>query len=62
MYNNLNNQACIARPTLLNLKPDELHYSPFMVSLDICDGSRNTVEDPSRRICGKTKYKQDNKI
>ena len=51
MYINLNNQACIVRPTLLKLKPDELHYSPF--SLGTCDGSRNTVEDPSRRIVVK---------
>ena len=30
---------------------DELHYYPFIISLDRCDGSCNTVEDPLGRIC-----------
>ena len=49
------NEPCIARPTLTDLKPDEhnqglCHY-PFIVSLDICDGSGEAPDDPSSRIC-----------
>ena len=48
-------KACIARPTFLNLNPDEhnqelLHYL-FMVKLDKCNGSCITFNDLSSRIC-----------
>ena len=33
----LNNQATIDRPIFIELNPDELHFYPFMVSLDRCD-------------------------
>ena len=36
---------------LTDLNPDELHYNPFMVSLDRCDRICNTTEDPFGRIC-----------
>ena len=29
----LNNVPCLARSTLIDLNPDELHYNPLMVSL-----------------------------
>ena len=29
----LNNVPCLARSTLIDLNPDELHYYPLMVSL-----------------------------
>ena len=51
----LNNQPCIARPTLTDLNSDEynqvLSYYPFMVNLDRCNGICNTFDDPSSRIC-----------
>ena len=34
-----------------------LHYYPFMVSLDRCDGSCNAIDDPSGRICVPKKTK-----
>ena len=50
----LNNQACMARPTLINLNADKrnqrLRYYPFVVSLNRCDGSCNTFDDLSIRI------------
>ena len=29
----------------LDLKPDELYYYPFIVSMNMCDKNCNTVED-----------------
>ena len=50
----LNNQACMARPTLINLNANKrnqrLRYYPFVVSLNRCDGSCNTFDDLSIRI------------
>ena len=46
----LNDQACMARPTLVDLNLDEynqgLHYYPFMVGLGRWNGSWNTLDDP----------------
>ena len=41
--------------TLINLNPNELHYYIFMVSLDRCNGSCNTLDDPFARICFRNK-------
>ena len=39
----LSNQKCEIQPTLINLHPieynQELHYYPFAVKLDKCDGN-----------------------
>ena len=37
--------------TLIGLNLTELHFYPFIVSLDIRNGSRNTPDDLSSRIC-----------
>ena len=41
----------MVRPRLIDMKPDQLGYYPFMISMDRCDGSWNAVEDPFRRLC-----------
>ena len=51
----LNSQPSMTRPTINDLNPDELnqglsHYL-FMVRLDKCNGSFNTTDDPSSKIC-----------
>ena len=50
----LNNQPCITQPTLLGLNPGKynrnLHYYPFIVNLNKCNGSYNSLDDPSGRI------------
>ena len=55
MYMFLNNQSCIARPTLIDWTPDEynqgLCYCQYMVNLDRCTGNCNTFDDPSGKIC-----------
>ena len=44
-----------ARPTLIGLNSDEHNQGfrcyPFKVNLDRCNGSCNTLDDPSDRIC-----------
>ena len=47
----LNDEPCLVRPNLIDLNPNELYYYPFMVSLDRCDGSCNTLDYPSDRLC-----------
>ena len=43
------------RPTLINLHPNEysqeFHYYPFVVKLERCIGSYNTLHDLSNKVC-----------
>ena len=58
----LSNQKCKMQPTRINLHlneySQELHYYPFVVKLDECDGSCNTLSDFSNNLCvpNKTEY------
>ena len=49
----LNNQPCKIRPTLINFNSGEynqgLSYCPFIVNLDRCNGSCNSLDDLSNR-------------
>ena len=51
----LSNQKCMIRPTLINLHPNEYsqesHYYPFVVKLERCIGSYNTLHDLSNKVC-----------
>ena len=40
-------QPCMARPTRIDLNLNELCYYAYMVSLDRCNGSCNTLKDQS---------------
>ena len=50
----LNNQPCLTQLTLIDLKPEEfnpgLSYYSFMVIIDRCNGSSNSLGDPPTRI------------
>ena len=46
----MNNRPCLVRPTLIDFNFDEFHYYPFIISINRCDGSCNTVEDSFGRI------------
>ena len=48
-YVSLNNDPCMTRPTLYDLKHIELNY-PFMISLDKCNGSCNVADDLSAKV------------
>ena len=51
----LSNRKCDIYPTLINLHPNEysqeLHYYLFLVKLDKCVGSCNTLNDLSNKVC-----------
>ena len=46
-----NNQSFLVKPTLIDLNLGEIHSYPFLISMDRCDGSCNTVKNPFGRIC-----------
>ena len=54
-YFSLRNQQCMIQPTLINSHPNEyskeFHYYPFLVNLDRCVGSCNTLNDLSNKVC-----------
>ena len=56
----LSNQKCEIQPTLINLHPneysEEFHYYPFVVKLDRCVGSCNTLNGLSNKVL-QTKQK-----
>ena len=49
------------QPTLINLHPNEysreFHYYPFLVELDRCVSSCNTLKDLSNKVCVPKKQK-----
>ena len=51
----LTNQKCITQSTLINLHPNECSqeflYYPFLVNLDRCVGSFNTLNGLSNKVC-----------
>ena len=59
----LSNQKFEIQPTLINLYSNEYsqeyHYYPFLVKLDRCDGSCNTINDLSNKACVPNKTFQE---
>ena len=45
----------MTQPTVINLYPNEpnqeFHYYPFLVKLDRCPGSCNTLNDLCSKVC-----------
>ena len=56
----MNNQPYMARPSLIYLNPDEFYYYLFIISVDRCNGSCNTFEDPFDRMCVPSKIEDVN--
>ena len=44
-------ELCLAKPTLMDLNLNELHYYPCLVDLDRCNGSFNILNDLSSSVC-----------
>ena len=53
----LNDEPCMVRHNLIHLNLVELRYHPFMISLDKCTGSSNSI---SPKICVPKKTKNIN--
>ena len=60
----LNNQPLMTRPTAIDWNSDSynqvLHYYPFMINLDRCGGTCNTLDEPSGKICVPNKKEDIN--
>ena len=58
-YVSLTNQKCTTQPTIINLHPyahtQGLYYYPFVVKLDICVGSCNTLNGLCNKVCVPSK-------
>ena len=58
-YVSLTNQKCEIQPTVVNLHPNEctsgLCYYLFVVNLDRCIRSCNTLNDLSNEVCAPNK-------
>ena len=50
-YVSVNNQQCMISSMLIDLNLDELHYYPFIISMNRCDKGSNFVEDPFAKTC-----------
>ena len=59
-YVSINNWPCQARPTLVNINSDETLFYQFTVSVNICGGSCNTIDDPYSRVFVPNKVKSMN--
>ena len=55
----MQNQSCMARPTLIDLYLDEynegLRYYPFKNNFDGCNESSNNLDDPCNKIYAPNK-------
>ena len=58
----LNNEPCMARPTLIDLDPVELKHHLFMISLYKCSGCCNVLSQKIRVSKKKKKKKKRNKF
>ena len=54
----LNNQSCKARPTLRNINSEKTLFYQFIVSVNKCDRSCDTIDDPYTRVCVRNKVKK----
>ena len=50
----------MCRPTVIDLNPFQLDYYPFMIIVDKCNGSCNTVDDLCTKIYVPCKTKDVN--
>ena len=56
----MNNQKCSVRPTLIHFNFDEIHYYPFIISQERCNGTYNTADYPFGRMCVSNKREDVN--
>ena len=56
----LNNEPYLARPTLIELRSNEISYYSFMVSVDRCDECCKALDGLSSRICVPNKTEDVN--
>ena len=47
----MNNQACKARPEIVNVSSNNPIFYPFSIKTSKCSGNCNNINDPCARIC-----------
>ena len=47
----MNNQACKARPEIINVNSNNPVFYPFSIKTSKCSGNCNNINDPYARIC-----------
>ena len=47
----MNNQACIAKPKIINVNSNNPVFYPFSIKTNKCGGSYNNINDPYAKIC-----------
>ena len=47
----MNNQACKARPEIINVNSNNLIYYPFSIKASKCSGNCNNINDPYANTC-----------
>ena len=47
----MNNQACKARPEIINVSSNNPAFYPFSIKTSKCSGSCNNINDPYAKIC-----------
>ena len=47
----LNNQECKVRPKIVNVSSNNPIFYPFIVKINRCSGSCNSINDPYAKIC-----------
>ena len=47
----MNNQACKARPEIINVNSNNPVFYPFIIKTSKCSGTYNNMNDPYAKIC-----------
>ena len=47
----MNNQACKARPEIINVNSNNPVFYPFIIKTSKCSGTCNNMNDPYAKIC-----------
>ena len=47
----MNNQACKARPEIINVNSNNPVFYPFSIKTSKCSGNCNNINDPHAKIC-----------
>ena len=47
----MSNQACKARPEIININSNNPVFYPFSIKTSKCSGSCNNINDPYAKIC-----------
>ena len=47
----MNNQACKARPEIINVNSNNPLFYPFSIKTSKCSGNCNNINDPYSKIC-----------